>query len=169
MVAAGTITIRAPARETIKQQEQQRAYTSAMIKTELVYAFFEELQKLSGGLSCGIRVDYDTRKKTFLGDFEKFADMKQPTLGDGVNCTKLIDSSGVKKLLTVWSESDHFNEFRRVDKNYDMSGVSCVTIVDTQWCRTEQINHILAAIQSVTTKKKKRKRTQRRGSRKKKK
>ena len=73
------------------------------------------------------------------------------------------------KPLTVWSGSDHFRNFNNVEQDYDMSGVSCVTIVDTRWCRTEQIKHILAAIQAVTTKKKKRKRTQQRGSRKKKK
>ena len=151
--------------------QKQRAYTVAMIKTELVDAFFEELQRLSGGLSCGIRVDYDTREQTFLGDFETFADMKHPTLGDGVNATCYIQKTGeMTKPTTTWSKIDHFGNFSSADhENYDMSGVSCVTIVDTQWCRTEQINHILAAIQAVTTKKKKRKRTQRRGSRKKKK
>ena len=150
--------------------QEQRAYTSAMIKTELVDAFFEELQRLSGGLSCGIRVDYDTREQTFLGDFKTFADMKHPEFGDGVNATCYIQKTGQRtKPLTVWSGSDHFRNFNNVEQDYDMSGVSCVTIVDTRWCRTEQVNHILAAIQAVTTKKKKRKRTQQRGSRKKKK
>lgn len=153
--------------------QKQRGYTSAMIKTELVDAFFEELQRLSRGLSCGIRVDYDTREQTFLGDFETFADMKHPEFGDGVNATCYIQKTGkMTKPTTVWSKVDYFSEFRRVDKTYDMSGLSYVNIVDTEWCRTEQINHVLAAIQAVTTKKngpKKRKRTQQRGSRKKKK
>jgi hypothetical protein len=129
---------------------RKRAYTTALIKTDIIDRFLDQLQVESQNSTIGVRVDYDTKKVTAIGTIASF----QVEGWKIINLTEYTTPSGTvdraTNFMTVPEFWSHYEAeaFGKVADEYDCTGCSFVELIDSRWCHGGQADNIYTALKA---------------------
>lgn len=130
---------------------RKRAYTTALIRTDIIDRFLDQLQVESKNSTIGVRVDYDTKKVTTIGTIASF----EVEGWRMVNLTEYTTPSGIVARETnfhtvpeTYLIFEH-EAFRSVADEFDCTGCSYVFLIDSRWCHGGQVDHIYSALKKV--------------------